>query len=71
MNFARVKKVIVGSGNPAKIEAVGEALSELFPKAEFSGVEVESGTGQYLQEGLVEVLMEARMMWLVITEQTI
>ena len=46
MNFARVKKVIVGSGNPAKIEAVGEALAELFPKAEFSGVEVERGVMQ-------------------------
>lgn len=46
MKFNTVKKVIVGSSNPAKIGAVEEGLMKLFPKAKFSGIEVESGVAK-------------------------
>lgn len=46
MDFDKVRKVIVGSSNPAKIGAVAEGLKKLFPEAEFSGIEVESGVSK-------------------------
>jgi len=46
MDFRGVRKVIVGSANPAKVGAVKKALEKLWPKAKFSGVEVESGVSK-------------------------
>ncbi len=46
MDFGKIRKVIVGSANPAKVGAVREALEKLWPEAKFSGVEVESGVSK-------------------------
>ena len=54
-----LRRVRVGSGNPAKIQAVGEALAAFVPNVRVDGVEVESGVPEQ-PLGFDEILRGAR-----------